>query len=53
MRHCYGLDGSDGVIASIAGVLHKTIVSAIESVASGYVPGQDQSADDRQALRKA
>ena len=32
---------------------HRTIVSAMESVASGYVPGQDQSADVREALRKA
>ncbi|MEC7009870.1 MAG: DUF4845 domain-containing protein [Pseudomonadota bacterium] len=32
---------------------HKTIVSAMESLASGYVPGQDQSADVREALRKA
>ena len=31
---------------------HRTIVSAMESVASGYVPGQDQSADVREALRK-
>ena len=32
---------------------HRTIVSAMESVASGYVPGQDQSADVREALRNA
>jgi hypothetical protein len=32
---------------------HRTIVSAMEFVASGYVPGQDQSADVREALRKA
>ena len=32
---------------------HRTIVSAMESVASIYVPGQDQSADVREALRKA
>ena len=32
---------------------HRTIVSAMESVASGYVPGQDQSADSREAPRKA
>ena len=32
---------------------HRTIVSAMESLASGYVPGQDQSADVREALRKA
>ena len=32
---------------------HRTIVSAMESVASGYEPGQDQSADFREALRKA
>ena len=32
---------------------HRTIVSAMESVASGYEPGQDQSADVREALRKA
>lgn len=32
---------------------HRTIVSAMESVASGYVPGQDQSGDVRDALRKA
>ena len=32
---------------------HRTIVSAMESVASGYVPGQDQSADVREALGKA
>jgi len=32
---------------------HRTIVSAMESVASGYVPGQDQSANVREALRKA
>ena len=31
----------------------RTIVSAMESVASGYEPGQDQSADVREALRKA
>ena len=31
----------------------RTIVSAMDSVASGYVPGQDQSADVREALRKA
>ena len=34
-------------------VEHRTIVSAMESVASGYVPGQDQTADVREALRKA
>ena len=32
---------------------HRTIVSAMESAASSYVPGQDQSADVREALRKA
>ena len=32
---------------------HRTIVSAMESVVSSYVPGQDQSADVREALRKA
>ena len=32
---------------------HRTIVSAMESVGSSYVPGQDQSADVREALRKA
>jgi len=32
---------------------HRTIASAMESVASGYVPGKDQSADVREALRKA
>jgi len=32
---------------------HRTIFSAMESVASGYEPGQDQSADVREALRKA
>ena len=32
---------------------HRTIVSAMESVASGYETGQDQSADVREALRKA
>ena len=32
---------------------HRTIVIAMESLASGYVPGQDQSADVREALRKA
>ncbi len=32
---------------------HRTIVSAVESVASGYEPGQDQSADVGEALRKA
>ena len=32
---------------------HRTIVSAMESVASGYVPGQDKSADVRETLRKA
>ena len=32
---------------------HRSIVSAMESVASGYEPGQDQSADVREALRKA
>ena len=32
---------------------HRTIVSAMESVASSYVPGQDQSADVREAPRKA
>ena len=32
---------------------HRTVVSAMESVASGYVPGQDQSADLREALRRA
>ena len=30
-----------------------TIVSAMDSVASGYVQGKDQSADIREALRKA
>ena len=32
---------------------HRTIVSARESVASGYVPGPDQGVDVRKALRKA
>ena len=32
---------------------HRTIVSAMDSAASSYVPGQDQSADVREALRKA
>ena len=32
---------------------HRTVISAMESVASNYVPGQDQSADIREALRKA
>ena len=32
---------------------HRTIVSAMESVASNYVPGKDQSADVREAPRKA
>lgn len=32
---------------------HRTVISAKESVASNYVPGQDQSADVREALRKA
>ena len=32
---------------------HRTIVSAMESVASSYVSGQDQSADVREAIRKA
>jgi hypothetical protein len=32
---------------------HRTIVSAMESVASSYVPGQDQSTDVREAIRKA
>jgi hypothetical protein len=32
---------------------HRTIVSAMESVASNYVPGKDQSADVSEALRKA
>ena len=32
---------------------HRTIVSAMESVASSYVPRQDQSADVREAIRKA
>ena len=32
---------------------HRTIVSAMESVASGYEPGQDQSADAKEALQKA
>ena len=31
---------------------HRTIVSAMESVASGYEPGQHQSADFREALRR-
>lgn len=31
---------------------HRTIVSAMESVSAGYEPGQDQSADFREALRK-
>ena len=30
---------------------HMTIVSVMESVAANYVPGQDQSADVRAALR--
>ena len=34
-------------------VEHRTIVSAVESVASGCEPGQDQSADVGEALRKA
>ena len=32
---------------------HRSIDSATESVASGYVPGQDQSAHISEALRKA
>ena len=32
---------------------HRTVISAKESVASNYVPGQDQSADVREALCKA
>ena len=32
---------------------HRTVVSAMESVASGNVPRQDQSAVVREALRKA
>ena len=32
---------------------HRTIVSAMESLASSCVPGQDQSAHVREALRKA
>ena len=34
-------------------VEHRTILSAVESVASGYEPGQDQSADVGEALPKA
>ena len=34
-------------------MVHRTIVSAMESVASSFTPGQDQSADVREALRKA
>ena len=32
---------------------HRTVVSAMESVAENYVPGQDQNSDVRKALRKA
>ena len=32
---------------------HRTIVSAMQSVATDYIPGQDHSADVREALRKA
>ena len=32
---------------------HRTIVSAMQSVAADYIPGQDHSADVREALRKA
>ena len=32
---------------------YRTIVSTAESVTSGHVPGQDQSANVREALRKA
>ena len=54
MHHRCGLGGSDGVIASIAGVHgHRAIVSTMEPVASGYEPGQDQSADVREARWKA
>ena len=31
---------------------HRTIVSAMESVATGYEPGQEQSADFTEAHRK-
>ena len=32
---------------------HRTIVSAMQSVATDYIPGQDHSADFREAQRKA
>ena len=32
---------------------HRTIVSAMQSVATDYIPGQDHSADVREAQRKA
>ena len=32
---------------------HRTIVSAMQSVAADYIPGQDHSADVREAQRKA
>ena len=32
---------------------HRTIVNAMQSVATDYIPGQDHSADVREALRKA
>ena len=32
---------------------HRTIVSAMESVAENYVPGQDQGVDVREALRRS
>lgn len=32
---------------------HRTIVSAMQSVATDYIPGQDHSADVREALRRA
>jgi hypothetical protein len=32
---------------------HRTIVSAMQSVAADYIPGQDHSADVREALRRA
>ena len=32
---------------------HRTIVSAMQSVAADYIPGQDHSADVREAPRKA
>ena len=32
---------------------HRTILSAMQSVATDYIPGQDHSADFREAQRKA